>query len=192
MGAWAGLATGDGSGSAEGNNTLGTTFQFVATTDASLSFEFDIRSYLSVFASADEQAGGLANATTSFSFQITDLSDDSIVLFSQPTILNAPLQQILPPNVSGLDRELNWQYTSGTVSSLCFGLTNANCSAGSTYAGAVLTLGPLVSGRSYQLDAFESVAINIERAEIPAPGTLLLFGLGVLGLGAARLRKNAS
>lgn len=81
------------------------------------------------------------------------------------------------------DVSMNWNAT-GSLSMICGPTCNLN-----VMANGLWSIGPLSGLFMYALDVGESG--TFAGAPIPEPGTLALFGLGLLGLGLARRRKAA-
>jgi hypothetical protein len=111
---------------------------------------------------------------------------------------DADAGSILPFVVSLLeDVELAARQANGSVLLASFGLVARRTSPG-LIASIGLSCNSVAGARDdagiaelLDVDSCDGTSVTIEPAGIPAPGTLLLFGLGLIGL-APRLRRIAS
>lgn len=173
------LSATEDQGSANVNNGLEASWDFVLAQSQGITFTGLADVYIEAFASAGELADGKASAATTFSMTIVDKDSGQLVYsfaLANP-VENFLLNQSAAANANN---EL-------TDTQLCGAFT-----CGNFLVGAVINsqTGILAAGTTYQLTIRSNANIDIARvAEVPAPATLALFGLGLLGLSVQRRRR---
>lgn len=152
-------------GSADSNNNLNASWDFVTNTDfAFLNFSFILDWGLVAF--VDElETDAFATVNVSINF---DLVDEFGNLLLNETTVNLALSR----------DELN----NDPIQEISAGVSNS--------AQSFNTLGPIVANRTYTLTARINTNVDADRVGVPEPEILALLGLGFLGLGAVRRRMK--
>lgn len=173
--AYAGLDTGSADASSTSNNNLNSSFTFVLTQSGGITLDFNVDAYLQVAMTSAELFPGVATASYSVQFSITNLDDTNpltrTVFTWNPDIfgqglttlsLNAPL---LTP-----DQNLFVNEVAGAFSN---------------------TTPTLNAGTHYQLSARITTLADATR-QVPEPGALSLLGIALMGLaGTGFWRRRA-
>lgn len=184
-GSWVSLAKGDQNGSADANNDLSSTFQFVLNQSGGLTFSFDADSYLEAFTSSDQVFPADANASYSIGFSIEEVNTGNLVMDWRPDGNNNPGAHT---GITGeqdpysLNRSISRNAPFNGVSTANH--TLATKSTGSFWASTV----NLTAGTTYQLTARANT--DVDATTVPAPGALALMGIGLIGMGAATRRRR--
>jgi hypothetical protein len=159
-------------GVASGNSDVGTstTFAFALGVGDTMTIAFDATPYTQAFVSAGAGPTTNANARLSWSINIIDLTTGATVFNFAPGALNA---------LSNVSR------TDGLP-----GITTYNAAL-TTFAFSSAT--PfLTAGTPYQISIQHNTLANalIDVTQVPEPGTLAIFGLGLLGMSALGRRRK--
>lgn len=151
-------------GNANSNNGLSAQIIFAPTFTGTVDISADFNYFWKVFLGAGEKAGSFTHSSGVVSFGLVDLSTGSQVF------------NFLPAG-------LNWDFSLNGPAPIDLTLTNSN-------SGSFLFTTPtLTAGDLYQLTAREVTLAEV--TAVPEPGTIALFGLGLLGLTFVR-RKLVS
>lgn len=172
------LSDTEAEGSSNVNNALETSFQFSLTQDQGISFSADFTTYVEAFASAGEIFPGKATAAVEQTFTITNVLTNEVVFSATPDLLNSS--------------------TAANANDFAFDIRTCGDYAVAGNCGTPLvtpffiTTDPLTAGTLYQLSLRTNANIDIARVrQVPEPGTLALFGLGILGLALGNRRRRA-
>lgn len=155
-------------GSASGDSDVGTstTFSFTLGATDSMTFAFDATPFTQAYTSAGAATNAIARL--SWSLNIVNQTTGAIVFVFQPG-------------------ELNGMANASRTGSF-FGLTTYN--PGSMFFTATTPM--LNSTDVYQLTIQHNTLANaLQSSEVPEPGTLAMFGIGLLGMSALRRRRHA-
>lgn len=162
----ASLAT---NGMASGNSDVGTstTFSFVLGAQDTMTIAFNANPFTQAYVSADGTPTTNANARLSWSINIIDMTTGMTVFSYAPTELNA---------FSNVSR------TDGFPGTTTYNPGMMSFSA---------TTGMLDTASTYQITIQHNTLANaLQDQAVPEPGTLAIFGLGLLGLGVAGRRRS--
>lgn len=156
-------------GMASGNSDVGTstTFNFVLGVGDTMTVAFDANPFTQAFVSAGSTPTTNANARLSWSISILDITTGATVFTFQPAALNA---------LSNVSR------TDGAAGTTTYAPGMSAFSA---------TTGLLNNTDTYQITIQHNTLANALQAQVPEPGTLAIFGLGLLGVTAVSRRRKA-
>lgn len=164
--------TGTGDGTANADVGLNAGFIFSLVNNINIGVNFNGSVDLIAFTDAGTTFPGNAQASSSLSIVLTDLSNNGAEVFS----FGNALSQGLNPCGLNATRSRNAPFNGSSTYS-CNGLFSA-------------TTGILTAGTQYQLSIRQNA--NADAQFVPEPGVLSLMGLGLLGIGVAlRKRKSA-
>ena len=154
-------------GSASGDSDVGTstTFSFTMGDADTMTFAFDATPFTQAYTTAGPATNAIARL--SWSLNIVNLTTGALVLSFQPGALNGDANVSRTGTFSGLST-----YNPGT--------------------GFFTTTTPELNGEDvYQLTVQHNTLANAlqSAAVVPEPGTLAIFGLGLLGMTAFKRRK---
>ena len=157
-------------GSASGNSDVGTstTFNFTLGVGDTMTVAFDGTPFTQAYVAAGAQPTTNANARLSWSIQIIDLTTGATVFTYAPNELNAL------SNVSRTD-----------------GMTGTTTYAPGTTAFSSTT--PILNNvNTYQITIQHNTLANAlqDVVAVPEPGTLAIFGFGLLGMSALSRRRK--
>ncbi len=171
-GSYVGLDTGDVDGSANSNNNLNSSFTFSLTQATGITFEFKVDAYLqaAVQAFPTETFPAFATASYQMDFTITNVSTQDQVWTFAPDLFGGGVKTLSLNAPLPIDVEL----TKNTGGPKSFSSTTPILEAGTLY----------------QLSA--RIQTNADAARVPEPATLSILGIGLLGLGASRVRARQS
>lgn len=165
--AYAGLASGVGAGTANGNNGLTSQFTFSVGQDTHLEFSGLVSAFLSVAISADEVPTASAIASYNFSFNILEVGTGVVFSFA-PDLFGFGASEI------SLNAPLPFD-------------TDITLSNPGTAFSAFTPL--LTAGNLYILTARSNSNVDVTRT-VPEPGALALVGLGLIAAGVSRRRRR--
>lgn len=154
-------------GSASGDSDVGTstTFSFTMGVADTMTFAFDATPFTQAYASAGPNTNAIARL--SWSLNIVNLTTGTTVLSYQPAELNGLANRSRTGAVPGTNA-----YDPGTL----FFTT---------------TSGLLNATDAYQLTVQHNTLANaLQGATVPEPGTVAIFGLGLLGMTAFKRRRR--
>lgn len=159
-------------GVASGNSDVGTstTFAFSLGVGDTMTIAFDAKPYTQAFVSAGAGPTTNANARLSWSINIINL------------VTGATVFNFAPPALNSLG---NASRTDGFA-----GITTYN-GALATFSFSEIT--PfLTGGTPYQISIQHNTLANVlmDVTQVPEPGTLAIFGLGLLGMSALGRRRK--
>lgn len=154
-------------GSASGDSDVGTstTFSFTMGDADTMTFAFDATPFTQAYTTAGPATNAIARL--SWSLNIVNLTTGSLVLSYQPGALNGDANVSRTGTFAGLST-----YNPGT--------------------GFFTTTTPILNGEDvYQLTVQHNTLANaLQEAAVPEPGTLAIFGLGLLGMTACKRRRS--
>lgn len=171
------LLTGDGVGGGDSDLGLLSRFLLTSAVDVDIRMDFFADLYLRAFIDPTNAVGSSATAKANLSFNITDaITGDSVFEWSPNGLVGGIFGGTEIADGGNLNRNL---------SALLPGDNFVVDLAGSQFYSASTTL---LAGRNYQFTIGH--VVGADGTQVPEPGTLLLLGAGVLGLGLARRRKS--
>lgn len=176
------LLTSSGVGGGDSGLGLNSTFTLTTSSIQTLQLSFSADHYLRTLLTADVRPGSSARASSALSFTIDQvLADGSTVnRFSW-----APDGQVTPGGAFGGTELLDGARLNDTITTLIAGTTSVRDLPGDQLFKASATLLP----GTYQFAINQSVAANGTQV-IPEPGTMLLAGVGLLGVVLSRRRAK--
>ena len=155
-------------GSASGDSDVGTstTFSFSMGDADTMTFAFDATPFTQAYTTTGPATNAIARL--SWSLNIVNLTTGALVLSYQPGALNGDANVSRTGTFAGLST-----YNPGT--------------------GFFTTTTPILNGEDvYQLTVQHNTLANaLQQAAVPEPGTLAIFGLGLLGMTAFKRRRGA-
>lgn len=158
---------------ASGNSDVGTstTFQFALEEDSQMTFDFYAIAYTDAAVSPGSSPTANANARLSWSVNIVDTTDGSIVFSFAPGDLNQlSLRSATDDNPGTSPYEFYGHF--------------GDAGDGSTAAG-------LLADRTYQLTIQHNTLANVLQQEVPEPATLAIIAAGLLSMSLVSRRRKS-
>jgi len=171
------LLTGNGVGGGDSDLGLLTRFLLTSLVDVDIRMDFFADLYMRAFISPTNALGSSATAKANLTFNITDAATgDTVFEWSPNGLVGGIIGGTELADGGSLNR---------TMSALLPGDNFVVDAAGSQFYSASTSL---VAGTQYQFTIGH--VVGADGTQVPEPGTLLLLGAGVLGLGVSRYRKG--
>ena len=170
------LLTKNGKGKGDSDLGLNTLFTFFLPVAQPVRFTFDADLYLRAFLSPDSKIGSSASATSKLSFNLFDVDGNPIFSW-QPNGA--------PGGIFGGTEIADGANLNDSIVALLPGQNLKRDLPGSQAFAAETLLGP--GGYTFNISHIVGAT---GKQVIPEPGTLLLAGVGLLGLVASRRQKK--